>query len=91
MTGTAPVFGLTGSWQYTTGKTGRRVGERFCQPRALIIFMMMDALIPPDVSAELTQILSNLVLGDNEIRSKSVFSTLEQPFSLTTRLARKLS
>jgi hypothetical protein len=34
----------------------------------------MDALVPPDVSAELTQILSNLVLGDNEIRSKSVFS-----------------
>jgi hypothetical protein len=35
----------------------------------------MDALVPPDVSAELTQILSNLVLGDNEIRSKSVFSS----------------
>ena len=30
----------------------------------------MDALVPPDVTAELTQILSNLVLGDNEIRSK---------------------
>jgi hypothetical protein len=33
----------------------------------------MDALVPPDVTAELTQILSNLVLGDNEIRSKYVF------------------
>lgn len=32
----------------------------------------MDALAPPDVTAELTQILSNLVLGDNEIRSKLV-------------------
>ncbi len=30
----------------------------------------MDALVPPDVTTELTQILSNLVLGDNEIRSK---------------------
>ena len=30
----------------------------------------MDALVPPDVTSELTQILSNLVLGDNEIRSK---------------------
>jgi hypothetical protein len=30
----------------------------------------MDFLVPPDVTAELTQILSNLVLGDNEIRSK---------------------
>jgi hypothetical protein len=32
----------------------------------------MDALVPPDVTAELTQILSNLVLGDNEIRSKYI-------------------
>ncbi|KAN0109453.1 Armadillo-type fold [Russula decolorans] len=31
----------------------------------------MDALVPPDVTAELTQILSNLVLGDNEIRSNA--------------------
>jgi hypothetical protein len=36
----------------------------------------MDALVPPDVTAELTQILSNLVLGDNEIRSKYVFFTI---------------
>ncbi|KAH9167134.1 ARM repeat-containing protein [Lactarius sanguifluus] len=32
----------------------------------------MEPLVPPDVTAELTQILSNLVLGDNEIRSKLV-------------------
>ncbi|KAI0253631.1 armadillo-type protein [Lactifluus subvellereus] len=31
----------------------------------------MDFLVPPDVTAELTQILSNLVLGDNEIRSNA--------------------
>ncbi|KAH9996969.1 ARM repeat-containing protein [Russula compacta] len=31
----------------------------------------MDSLVPPDVSAELTQVLSNLVLGDNEIRSNA--------------------
>jgi hypothetical protein len=35
----------------------------------------MDALVPPDVTAELTQILSNLVLGDNEIRSKYAISS----------------
>lgn len=39
----------------------------------------MDALVPPDVTAELTQILSNLVLGDNEIRSKYVFSPFLPP------------
>ena len=30
----------------------------------------MDPVVPPQVTTELTQILSNLVLGDNEIRSK---------------------
>jgi hypothetical protein len=30
----------------------------------------MDAVVPAEITAELTQILSNLVLGDNEIRSK---------------------
>ena len=30
--------------------------------------------VPRHVSDELTQILANLVLGDNEIRSKCVFS-----------------
>lgn len=33
----------------------------------------MDAIVPPEVTAELTQILSNLVLGDNQIRAKCVF------------------
>lgn len=33
----------------------------------------MDANVPQQVTAELTQILSNLVLGDNEIRSKYVY------------------
>ena len=36
--------------------------------------MEAAALVPPEVTAELTQILSNLVLGDNEIRSKLVSS-----------------
>jgi hypothetical protein len=30
----------------------------------------MDPVVPQEVTAELTQILSNLVLGDNQIRSK---------------------
>ncbi|KAF4565293.1 hypothetical protein EYR36_001863 [Pleurotus pulmonarius] len=31
----------------------------------------MDAVVPAEITAELTQILSNLVLGDNEIRSNA--------------------
>ncbi|KZP09493.1 ARM repeat-containing protein [Athelia psychrophila] len=31
----------------------------------------MDNIVPPEVTAELTQLLSNLVLGDNEIRSNA--------------------
>ena len=30
----------------------------------------MDSVVPQEVTTELTQILSNLVLGDNQIRSK---------------------
>jgi hypothetical protein len=44
----------------------------------------MDALVPPDVTAELTQILSNLVLGDNEIRSK--YATSPSPTQYLTTL-----
>lgn len=33
----------------------------------------MDPVVPPEITAELTQILSNLVQGDNEIRQKYVF------------------
>jgi hypothetical protein len=33
----------------------------------------MESVVPPQITAELTQILSNLVLGDNEIRAKYVF------------------
>lgn len=53
------------------------------------VLSVMDALVPPDVTAELTQILSNLVLGDNEIRSKYVssrlfhFSSVSSHFSLS--------
>ncbi|KAF9472591.1 ARM repeat-containing protein [Pholiota conissans] len=32
---------------------------------------MMEAVVPSEISTELTQILSNLVLGDNEIRSSA--------------------
>lgn len=32
----------------------------------------MDSVVPSEITAELTQILANLVLGDNEIRSKYV-------------------
>ncbi|KAF9541179.1 ARM repeat-containing protein [Agrocybe pediades] len=31
----------------------------------------MESVVPPQIEAELTQILSNLVLGDNEIRSSA--------------------
>ncbi|KAJ3506180.1 hypothetical protein NLJ89_g7010 [Agrocybe chaxingu] len=31
----------------------------------------MESVVPPQITAELTQILSNLVLGDNEIRSNA--------------------
>ncbi|GBE80930.1 Importin subunit beta-3 [Sparassis crispa] len=31
----------------------------------------MEAVVPPEVTAELTQILSNLVLGDNQIRANA--------------------
>lgn len=30
----------------------------------------MDPVVPQEITAELTQILANLVLGDNKIRSK---------------------
>lgn len=30
----------------------------------------MEAVVPQEITAELTQILANLVLGDNKIRSK---------------------
>lgn len=36
----------------------------------------MEAIVPPEVTAELTQILSNLVLGDNQIRSKCVYLSI---------------
>ncbi len=49
----------------------RSVGDHFT----------MDARVPPDVTAELTQILSNLVLGDNEIRSK--YATAPSHFILS--------
>ena len=34
----------------------------------------MESVVPQEITAELTQILSNLVLGDNDIRSKYVFA-----------------
>lgn len=37
---------------------------------------MMESVVPAQITAELTQILSNLVLGDNEIRSKYFFILL---------------
>ncbi|EIW51446.1 uncharacterized protein TRAVEDRAFT_54563 [Trametes versicolor FP-101664 SS1] len=33
---------------------------------------MGDVLVPPEITAELTQILSNLVLGDSAIRTRQV-------------------
>jgi hypothetical protein len=34
----------------------------------------MDVAVPDEVRVELIQILSNLVLGDNEIRAKWVYA-----------------
>ena len=39
-------------------------------PSPFKIFSIMESVVPQEVTAELTQILSNLVLGDNQIRSK---------------------
>ena len=36
----------------------------------------MEAVVPPEITAELTQILSNLVLGDNDIRQKYVHQSV---------------
>ena len=33
---------------------------------------MADVVVPPEVTAEVTQILSNLVLGDNGLKSRYV-------------------
>jgi hypothetical protein len=33
---------------------------------------VMESVVPQEITTELTQILSNLLLGDNEIRSKCV-------------------
>lgn len=33
--------------------------------------MTMESVVPPEITAELTQILSNLVLGDNDIRANA--------------------
>lgn len=36
----------------------------------------MEAVVPQEITAELTQILANLVLGDNQIRSKYVLPAI---------------
>ena len=47
---------------------------------------MSDVVVPPEVTAEVTQILSNLVLGDNQIRSRSVPPThRSHPLTLPLR------
>lgn len=43
----------------------------------------MESVVPPQITAELTQILSNLVLGDNDIRAKYV--VLSTCFMLNNR------
>ena len=52
---------------------GRRVDEILLFDNlhdSLLTTSAMDAVVPPEITAELTQILSNLVLGDNDIRAK---------------------
>lgn len=40
----------------------------------------MEAVVPQEITAELTQILANLVLGDNKIRSKYGSDHHDQPY-----------
>ena len=49
----------------------------------------MDSVVPQEVTAELTQILSNLVLGDNQIRSKYESRKTPPCSSLTSLLVLK--
>jgi hypothetical protein len=50
----------------------------------------MESVVPPQITAELTQILSNLVLGDNEIRARyCIISSLEPNVLLNIALVRK--
>jgi len=37
----------------------------------------MEAVVPQEITTELTQILANLVLGDNKIRSKCAIFTID--------------
>ena len=41
-------------------------------PSSFRLAAMTDVAVPPEVTAEITQILSNLVLGDNHLRTTSV-------------------
>ncbi|KAG6843180.1 hypothetical protein H0H93_001961 [Arthromyces matolae] len=45
----------------------------------------MESVVPDEITHELTQILSNLVLGDNEIRSN------QRPLTVFTRCVHFLS
>lgn len=44
-----------------------------------LLFAMGDVLVPPEITAEVTQILSNLVLGDNAIRTRQVSRSASIP------------
>lgn len=39
----------------------------------------MEAVVPHEITTELTQILANLVLGDNKIRSKCAIFSIRVP------------
>jgi hypothetical protein len=46
----------------------------------------MESVVDPQITAELTQILSNLVLGDNEIRQKWVLPCRIHDFFFNTHI-----
>lgn len=50
------------AWEWIDRAVAVRRGD-FCATA-------MDSVVPAEITAELTQILSNLVQGDNEIRQK---------------------
>jgi hypothetical protein len=53
---------------------GRKEGidKNVAVPLSAFAMAAMDPVVPQEITAELTQILSNLVQGDNEIRQKYV-------------------
>ena len=69
-------------------------GRLSFSPSSFRLAAMTDVAVPPEVTAEITQILSNLVLGDNHLRTTSVplsriDRTLANPPDMQRRAGRR--